>query len=259
MHQTLFLDEIVTLSPGHICLRSCSACAAVCREWKRPAMQAANLACESKLAKIIPSFAARTQLQRALGNKTEEKAEAELGDAEDVSLAPPYQVLRWLSSASKRSGQMAMLQSWSVHRSIGAAMLEGDDVFAACKRTLLLAEETEGNTNNKEVELWMANVVEAVESSNFEDSIPAWMWLAERNFLSGGGVRWVFELAHFLSSGSLRPAKSLLKKFPSLQHEAQLYANTLKAHPAVGQYSKEQECMVIRETDVRRLLTQCGS
>jgi len=149
-------------------------------------------------------------------------------------------------------------QSWKdTYRSIGAAMLEGDDVFAACKRAIILCEGAEMDIESKELEQWMAHVVEAIESGDFEDSVPAWVWLAERNFLDDGGVRWVFELAHFLSSGSLRPAMPLLKKFPSLHHQAKMYADALKTNPAMGQYDKGPECKVIREQDVQRLLSQC--
>lgn len=209
-------------------------------------MQAAKEACEKKLADILPNAAARGQLQRALCPNVQ---------AGSRDAAGMYQVVKWLSSTAKRSGQMQMLQSWSVHRVIGAAQLEGCDVFAACKRALLLCEdESLINAENKELEHWMSHIVEAVESGNFEDSLPAWFWLAEHDFLDDGGIRWIFELAHSLCSGSLRSVKPLLNQFPTLHHQAQTYADTLKSDPRVGQYSEGS----VKEQDVRRLLSQCG-
>jgi len=205
---------------------SCSHCAII-----------AETAAEKQLAATLPCRAARAQLMRLLGSN---------GKARPCML--------WRTRGMKREQDIAGLQSVSrnmvMHPWIGSAQIDGPDVFAACKRAMLVSETPVVVTG--ELEAWMQYVVDAIENNRFELSIPAWQRFAEQEVLDQGGTFYLFQLAHALEA--LPATIPLLNAFPQLLEHTNTLANMLATTPSMGGYGP-QHCRV-KERDLRRLLSK---
>jgi len=231
MHQVLQLDLVAYEILPHLCPRSACESAAACKAWKEPSLAIVDAAYEVKFASAIPCIAARQQLVRLLGSPVKSARAA----------------LEWRRHVAKRGQKLEMLQT-GADRLIGAARLEGADVFAACKRAVLSSYEPMVS-EIPEVERWMGYIVEAVDNGRFEDSISAWRWFAEHGLLEDGSARWLLELAHSL--GDLEACAPLLNEYPALRQQVEAYAVLLRAHPSLGHYTAEKR---LRDIDVTRLL-----
>jgi len=235
MHQALQLDLVAEEIVGHLSPRSACASAGVCSSWKGPSVAVVDAAYEIQFAAAIPCIAARQQLVRLLGAPSK----------------PARAALTWRRCASKRAQKLEMLQSFT-DKSIGAARLEGADIFAACKRAMLFSDEP-AVSEIPEVERWMGHIVEAVDSGRFEDSVMAWRWFAEHGLLEDGSARWLLELAHSL--GNLMAVVPLVTEYPALRKQVEAYAVSLAAHPNLGHIQNHRR---LRYLDVRRVLESVG-
>jgi hypothetical protein len=232
MHEAIQLDLITAEIVSYLGPESACESACVCDCWKNPSVKVVDAAFETKFAAAIPSVAARQQLVRLLG----------------APLKPARAALAWRRRAAKRAQKLEMLQSF-MDKSIGAAQLEGADIFAACKRAMLFSEDP-AVSDMPEVERWMAYIVEAVDSGCFEDSVWAWRWFAEQGLLEDGGARWLLQLAHSL--GNIRAAAPLITEYPALRQHLEAYAVSLAARPHLGQYTLHHRR--VTNADIRRLL-----
>jgi hypothetical protein len=200
-----------------------------------PSVEVVEAAYETEFEAAMPCLAARKHLIRLLGCPSKSAKVA----------------MEWRKQAAKRAQKLEMMQGF-IDKSIGAARLEGGNIFAACKRALLFSEEDLPSCGaTREVEQWMKHIVEAVDSGCFEDSIPAWRWFAEHELFEDGSVRWIVELAHSLES--MKVVASLACEFPMLREKVKAYAISLAANPNLGQYTYEGRGRV-RDRDVQRLL-----
>lgn len=230
----VLLEGVTPKILAHLSPRSASSSASVFVGWRHAAENALESAYENEFMQAFPGSAVQGQVVRLLG----------------CPAKPARLALAWRKRATSRAQKWAMLQGFE-NRAIAAARLEGFDVFAACKRAVLLCEEEPAGSEETEAEKekWMNHIVEAVESGRFEFSIPGWEWLATRGILQDESVRWILELAHSLSS--LRDVAPLLSKYPALLEHVGIYAVQLKEDPRLGHYGSE---LAIKERDVRRLL-----
>lgn len=235
MHKSLHLDIVVSEVMGYLSPESACESASVHRCWRDPATASVDTAYKAEFAAAFPCAAARHQLVRLLG----------------APMKPARAALAWRRRALKHARKLEMLQSAFTHTSIGAARLEGSDIFAACKRAVLFSDEPDV----PEVKRWMAHIVEAVESRDFEHSMPAWRWFAEHGLLADGGARWLVELAHAL--GNMRDAAPIIAEYPEVRRQVEAYAASLTVQPNLGRYTfTHYGCL--RDRDVRRLLASAA-
>jgi hypothetical protein len=160
--------------------------------------------------------------------------------------------------AEKRAQEIALYEqignrAKSMHPWIQSSTLDGSDVYAACKRAMILSQDPA--TVNDEVERWMVYIVEAVESDNFDVSVPAWEWFAENGVLDEGHAFWLLQLAHSL--GALRSTIPLIRAYPRLAELIDGVANAIAKDSALGSYSINMRR--IKEPDLRRLLSSAES
>lgn len=142
-----------------------------------------------------------------------------------------------------------------MHSWIGSASIDGSDVFAACKRAMLVGESPAAVTD--ELEFWMQYIVDAIESNHFELSIPAWQGFARQGMLGQGYTLYLLQLAHALER--LSSVVPLLRAHPELLEHTNALADMLVKNPLMGSYGL-QHCR-LKERDLRRLLskaTACG-
>lgn len=239
MCESVVLDDIDPEILRQLSPRSASACATVCKSWMEPAVEIVQAAYEAEFEAAMPCLAARKHLVRLLGCPSKSAKAA----------------FEWRKQTAKRAQKLEMLQGGggcNIDKSIGAARLEGGNIFAACKRAMLCSEEDliPSRGANGEVEQWMKHIVEAVDSRCFKDSLPAWRWFAQHELLEDGSVRWIVELAHSLDT--MKDVASLVREFPMLREQVEAYAISLTEDPKLGMYSHDRGR--IRDRDVHRLL-----
>lgn len=238
--RAIYLDAIIREVVSCLSTDSAQVCPVVCVSWAIPAAEAAEEVCESKLAKVLPFPAAQAQVRRLSGEVDGRTARHTLHAWQEVLKRAQH-----LENAPNR-------RSVYLNKFVEDAKLGGHDIFAACKRAELFGESPVAAV--EETKLWLVHVLDAVETCDFEASMPAWERLADQGHLGDGGVRWVLELAHLSGRGSMSAVRPLFQKYPSLMPHATAHAKLLDAHPIEGQYSWELERL--RGRHIRNLLQE---
>lgn len=234
--QDILPDGVPLCVLSQLSPRSCAPCAASCHEM---AALTENLS-ESRLLTYQPCMAVHSQVNRLLGGSTARGR------------------LLWRSQALKRAEEMVMIQTIgnraiAMHPWIAGACIDGSDVFAACKRALLLSGDPATVTD--EVERWMVCMIEAVEHNTFEASIPIWVYFAEQHLFDLDHTYWLLQLAHSLEA--VLKVAPILKSCPSIVHQVRTIADILHADASAGKYSKHHSRL--KEKDLRRLLSSSES
>jgi hypothetical protein len=227
------ISDLLALSlVSYLPLNNHAHCAAVSQSFAK----AAELVAKRELAVVIPCSAARAQISRLLNAGGKARG-----------------CLFWRSTAEKHAREMELLEqignrAKAMHPWIGSANISAGDVFAACKRAMLLSEDP--STVNAEVERWMVYIVDAVERDCFEVSIPAWQWFVESSVLDEGHAFWMCQLAHALEvPSSIIP---LLKNYPTIADHVAAIADRLSVEPSLGKYGTHFRR--IKDQDLRKLL-----
>lgn len=232
------VEEIIAFNIALcLCIQRDAPFATVCKSFST----AAETIAREDLVIAIPSAAARAQLSRLL-------------NANDRTRG----CLLWKMFAERRVRQIEVMEqignvAKSMHTWISSASITAGDVFAACKRAMLLCGDP--LTITPEVEIWMMYIVEAVDSDCFENSLPAWQWFVEHGVLDEGHVLWLLQLAHALDD--LSSATVLLNTCPEIAEHAVMIARKLSSEPSLGKYGSCHSRM--KDKDIQRLITKAQS
>jgi len=168
-------------------------------------------------------------------------------------------LIQWAIEAEKLGPPLERLLTF-IPMPVAAAHLEGDDVFAQCKRALVSSQMSfQEAAKAPRVGMWMACVLEAIEGKDLELALPVWeedILVSQHQAPAGiyEGVRWLVQLAHYLED--LPRLAVILRGFPIALQAVAEYAKQLEASPSLGCFPHVDR--PLRSSNLLRLLNRAG-